>query len=95
MTLSPRMLAETDKATGHAVSADDTLADGVNPKVEYDVLDLANASADELKRRLNAMGEQGWQLVSAAPVFIFQRLMKPKELRGPVGFKTAEDMASA
>lgn len=86
MTLFTRMLSDTTEATAPATPTDDTLADGVNPKVEYDAFDLGSISPDELRQVLNSKGQQGWQLVTSAPYLIFQRLVKPKELRGPVGF---------
>ncbi|MEB3198249.1 MAG: hypothetical protein VKP62_13695 [Candidatus Sericytochromatia bacterium] len=62
--------------------------DRLNPPMEYEVLDLAGEKSEALKQRLNQLGQEGWVLVAAAPLYVFRRARKPEDAKpkGRVGF---------
>lgn len=65
-------------------------APGRHQTVEYKVVEQLPSNLEEA---LNALGEEGWQLVATVPSFIFRRprLDTGDGLRGPVGFATPRD----
>lgn len=74
-------------ARGVSVDSGDK-KDRLNPPTEYDVLELGNLSASDLKAKLNEMGAEGWALIATTPHFVFRRMKKTEEekKKGRVGF---------
>ncbi|HEY9721707.1 MAG TPA: hypothetical protein V6D47_06815 [Oscillatoriaceae cyanobacterium] len=78
--MGPRADEEEEEHHGTALRTPmvDSKSDRLNPEVEYEVLALSD-DPKALKAKLNEMGQDGWQLVSTTPAFIFRRMKRSEE----------------